>query len=310
MRYITRLSRLVWALNLGLLVVVVSLTVVSVLPTRSPQGTADTISSKDQTQRPAPQDGSRPAAVDPKLILERDIFGAGQMAAAQEAKKAQNTPPVPPKMEPKREVPLRLLGTVVDEGGASYAVIENTTLKSQDVYRVGDAIGDVRVNRIEQNRVAVLNAGVLQTLDLALAGPSPVPAEVVAQAPEPVPAPVATISDATVLVASATERQINARTPPENISQATKLLQKMKLTPHKTDDKSDGLAISGLGDSVVSQLSGLKDGDVVQSINGHPVPNQTKASQVLKKARNLGSARIELQRGQESRTLTFRAGSW
>jgi type II secretion system protein C len=201
---------------------------------------------------------------------------------------------------------------VVDEGGASYAVIENSALKSQDIYRVGDAVGDVRINRIEQNRIVVLNAGVAQTLELALAGPGSGGAKAVAQAPEPAPVavPAATSSGAVVKATSATDRQINTRASAENVSKATEILQKMKLTPHQTDGKTDGLAISGLGDSALSQLSGLKDGDVVQSINGHPIPNQATASQALRKARNLGSARIELKRGQESQTLTFRTGSW
>jgi S1-C subfamily serine protease len=65
-----------------------------------------------------------------------------------------------------------------------------------------------------------------------------------------------------------------------------------------------------LGDSAIAQLVGLRDGDVIQAVNGHLVPNQRKAAQVLRKARKLGSAEIELARGQERKTLAFRAGSW
>jgi general secretion pathway protein C len=310
MRYVARLSRLVWALNLGLLAVVVSLVVYAVLPTGSAGPTPAATGAPDEGKGPEARDNARPPAVDPKLILARDIFGVGQMAAAPEASKIQNVP-VAPRREPPRDLSLRLLGTVVDDGGASYAVIENATLKSQDVYRVGDAIGDLRVSRIEQNRVVILNAGVLQTLDLALTGPAP--ALAVAQGPAPTPAaaaaPVASRGDV-LRVASATERQVNTRASSESVGQATSLLRKVKLAPHETDGKSDGLTISGLGDSTLAQLAGVQDGDVVQSINGHPVPSQAKASQVLRKARSLGSARVEFQRGQESRTLTFHAGSW
>ena len=308
MRYLAQLGRLVWALKIGLLVIVLSIIVVSVIPTRPTRDRTVQIHPQEEIQKPAAQDGQRRDPVDPKLILARDIFRVGQMVAAEEAKKAQNVPPERPKAEPKREVPLRLLGTVVDEGGASYAVIENSLLKSQDVYRVGDTVGDVRVNSIGQNRIVVLNAGVLQTLDLALPGPSPVAARAVAEVPAP--ARVAPNSGAMVRVTSAAERQINTRASAENLARATQFLQRMKLTPHQTDGKADGLGISGLGDSVMSQLSGLKDGDVIQTINGHPVPSQAKAAQVLKKARSLGSARIELRRGQESKSLAFRTGSW
>jgi len=58
------------------------------------------------------------------------------------------------------------------------------------------------------------------------------------------------------------------------------------------------------------QLVGLRDGDVIEAVNGHVVQNQRKAAQVLRKARRLGSAEIELVRGQERKSLAFRAGSW
>jgi S1-C subfamily serine protease len=71
-----------------------------------------------------------------------------------------------------------------------------------------------------------------------------------------------------------------------------------------------GLGISGLGDSTLGQLAGLQDGDVIQTINGHPVPDRQKAYQVLWKARKLGTARIEFTRGRESKSLTFGTGVW
>ena len=77
-----------------------------------------------------------------------------------------------------------------------------------------------------------------------------------------------------------------------------------------TDGQSDGLKISGLGDSAMAQLVGLRDGDVIEAVNGHVVTNQRKAAQVLRKARMLGSAEIELVRGQERKSLALRAGSW
>jgi type II secretion system protein C len=310
MRYIARLGRLIWVLNIVLLVVVGSLTVISVVPTRPSQSTTAATGAKGRTDGRAAPARDPAAAVDPKLILERDIFRVGQAAAAEQAQEMAGVQPGRPKVEPKPEMPLRLLGTVVDEGGASYAVIENSGSKSQDVYRVGDGIGEARVQRIEQNRVVVLNAGVLQTLDLVLTGPNVAAAKVVAETSVPEPAPVEAGRGAVLRVASATERQINTRPSAENLSKATEFLRKLKLAPHQADGKADGLAISGLGDSVLAQLSGLKDGDVVESINGHPVPNAAKAAQVLKKARSLGMARLELKRGQESKSLTFRTGSW
>jgi len=91
---------------------------------------------------------------------------------------------------------------------------------------------------------------------------------------------------------------------------ARSFLSKMKLSPLPASGQAAGLRVSGLGDSTMAALVGLRDGDVIQSINGQSVPNRRKATQVLKKARQLGSARLQLLRGQEQKSLAFHAGSW
>ncbi|MCU0913272.1 MAG: hypothetical protein MUC88_01760 [Planctomycetes bacterium] len=307
MRYVAVLSRFVWVLNLVLLAVVLFAIAASVLPTWSAREAVSVTPGDEGVSTLATRESRPREPVDSKLILGRDIFRVRQAAVA-EAGQAQKAAPVQPKPQPKREVSLRLLGTVVDPGGASYAVIENPTAKSQDVYRVGDVIGDVRLDRIEPSRVVVLNGGVRQTLELAFGGNGLAVAPVVAEAAAP--APGATSAAEVVRVASDTERQINTRASAASRSQATQFLRNMKLSPHEIDGKPDGLAISGVGASPLAPLVGLKDGDVIQSVNGHPVPDQAKAVQVMKKARNLGSARVQIRRGQENRSMTFRRGSW
>jgi type II secretory pathway component PulC len=206
-------------------------------------------------------------------------------------------------------LPFRLVGTIVDEKGPSFALLENASTKAQDLYRVGDRIGDSRIDRIEQNNVFVSTLGVRQVLTLVL-GPLESKAGTAVAVEPPAPAQFGGQNGEMLRVVSNTERQINTRASGSSMDQAAKLLGKMKLKPHATDGASDGLCVSGLGDSVMAQLSGLQDGDVIQSINGHPVPNQRKAAQVLQKARRLGAAQLELKRGQEKRSLAFRPGSW
>jgi type II secretory pathway component PulC len=94
------------------------------------------------------------------------------------------------------------------------------------------------------------------------------------------------------------------------MGRVAQLLGKVKMSPHVTNGSSDGLCLSGLEDSILAQLAGLRNGDVIHAINGHPVPDQKKAAQVLRKARKLGAAQVQLARGQEKRSLAFSAGAW
>ena len=104
MRHIARLSKVVWALNLGLLAIVVSLVVLAVLPARSSGPNPDATSAPKTDQSPAAKDTPRPAA-DSKLILARDMFGVGQPAAPQPTSKPQSALPAAPRKESRTPQP-------------------------------------------------------------------------------------------------------------------------------------------------------------------------------------------------------------
>ena len=308
MRLISRLNRLLWGLNLALLGAVLIVAAIFMIPGRSERDVAVTTPPAGTVKGPDAAGQKAQDNVDPKLILQRDIFGAGTGAVAGGPGKTEAAASERPKPEIKRELPLRLLGTVVDEKGDSYAILENGANKVQDIYRVGDAIGEVRIDSIEQNKIVVVNMGVRETLNITLTARD-MPATAVASQTPPAE-PVKIRVDEVVKLVSDSERQINMSASGESVGRAAQFLSKLRLSPHIADGQSEGLRISGLGDSAIAQLVGLRDGDVIQAVNGHLVPNQRKAAQVLRKARKLGSAEIELARGQERKTLAFRAGSW
>lgn len=249
-----------------------------------------------------------------KVITARNIFLRGQAAAAKMKDPSQSDKDkagglTESQAQAKLPFPFRLLGTVASDAATSYAVLEAAETKAQDIYRVGQAIGDARLERIEQNRVVVLRNGSRKTLELVLTGQpaTPAPAVEVAAAPPAIPSG----PEALLRVAGGGDRQINMAASSSQVSQATQsFLSRIKLSPSIVDGNSVGLRISGLGDSLMAQVVGLKDGDVIQSVNGHPVTSQTKAVQVLSKARKLGTAELGFQRDQEKKSLAFRTSAW
>ncbi|MEN6575284.1 MAG: hypothetical protein ABFD90_02990 [Phycisphaerales bacterium] len=309
MRHVGCFNRLLWGVNLVLLGVAAFAAMRLLAPEKTPHETTAVSAGGEVNASRAMREGVSAGDVDPKLILERDVFGAGGNSMAEKLAAMQSDPSARSRSEQGQGLPFRLVGTIVDEKGPSFALLENASTKAQDLYRVGDRIGDSRIDRIEQNNVFVSTLGVRQVLTLVL-GPLESKAGMAVAVEPPAPAQLGGQNGEMLRVVSNTERQINTRASSSSADQAAKLLGKMKLKPHTTDGASDGLCVSGLGDSVMAQLSGLQDGDVIQSINGHPVPNQRKAAQVLQKARRLGAAQLELKRGQEKRSLAFRPGSW
>jgi len=308
MRYIKRLHKLLWVVNAALAAVLVFVTVGYVSSGPSVREVGGTPRPDAKTTVPDEIDRADDRPGDPKLILARDIFGTGRGEQETLSRQAEARKAAQARAEAERELPFRLLGTVASDAGDSFAVLEDLGTKTQDLYRVGDGIGDARIDRIEQNRVVVVNMGVRQVLDLVITGASGKPNKA---APKEAPPVEKARPESVVRVAASGEREINARASASSVGQvARSFLSKMQLSPLPANGQAAGLRVSGLGDSTMAALVGLRDGDVIQSVNGHSVPNRRKATQVLKKARQLGSARLQLLRGQEQKSLAFHAGSW
>jgi len=50
---------------------------------------------------------------------------------------------------------------------------------------------------------------------------------------------------------------------------------------------------------------GLKNGDIIRTVNGHRLTSKQKAYQIFKKARSQAAMNIELLRDNETKTLSF-----
>jgi type II secretion system protein C len=307
MRYLRQLSKGVWIANLAI-VTVLGYIMISFWAQEHP-GHETVATPPQQTEenrglsffRGEPRD-----RIDDKLILERNIFALGSNDGIATALAQEKTGLQQPATAAKRELRVRLLGTVVGDEQVPCAVLEDLGSKTQDIYRVGGNVQGARIESIEQNKVVLLVEGTREVLNLSLTTQESIPNR------GAVVPTVAKQVDAgeVVRIVSDTERQVNTRASQSGANRVAEALKNMKLVPHVVNGKADGLRVAGLEDSPLARIVGLKDGDVVQSINGHQVPDQRKAFQVLQKARRLDAAQIQLMRGKEKKTLAFKSGSW
>lgn len=148
--------------------------------------------------------------------------------------------------------------------------------------KVGDSVAGATVQEIGRDRVILLNGGRSEYLAMPdpFAGPTPppgTPAAGVAGAPGIVPPPPPRAGGAPV-------------PPPAN---PTALLQRFNATP-----TSDGLRI-GAG-----APGGLRQGDVIQSVNGQSLADPAAAQGALAAAQASGAARVDIVRNGQRVTLT------
>ena len=109
-----------------------------------------------------------------------------------------------------------------------------------------------------------------------------------------------------VRILSPTEREIDKRAFASKVGRMDAVLRAVKFSPHVVDEKEEGLRITGLEGLSVASYIGLRNGDVVQGLNGQTITNRRKAFQVLRRAKRLPSSDIEFLRGAQKKTLSLK----
>ena len=87
----------------------------------------------------------------PELIIERDIFGSSGLNSTNENLQQKNAD----SSTSVKRAQFRLLATIAGDDQISYTVIENMKSKVQDVYKAGDIIDGVQIERIDRNKIVL-----------------------------------------------------------------------------------------------------------------------------------------------------------
>jgi len=301
MKSALELSRILSVASLVLLVIIGCIVVSLILP--KDMGQDDAVDSIPQaTKARIDLSNSTSPAGDPKIIIERNIFGSAGADVGNKDSQNKKSMASPAKSAVRNQLQLRLLGTVAGDKEAACAVIEDLTLKVQDLYQIGDIIQGARIEAIEQNRVVLHSEGRREVLNISVARKTSAPSRTVAEtavAKEPSVADV-------VKVISPTEREINKSAFLAKVGGMQAVLKAIKVSPHIVDGESKGLRITGLEGLSMAKYAGLENGDIIQTINGQSITNRRKAFQVLQKARALSSSDIQILSGTQKKTLSFR----
>lgn len=236
------------------------------------------------------------APIDQNLILKRNIFSLAKVEPVQKVIQPDSQPS---KTIAKKQIELRLLGTVAGSKEVACAIIEDMKTKVQDIYRIGDVFQGAFIEKIERNRIVLLNDGQEQIINLYVADNDST--NMAKQAGE---SPTAIAE--TGVTEKVADNEINKKTFLTKIGGVEAVLKAVKITPHTVDGQTDGLEITGLENLSMAKYLGLENGDIIQTINGQNLTDERKAFQVLQKARALPSMDIQLTRGTQKKTLLFK----
>ena len=176
---------------------------------------------------------------------------------------------------------LELLGTAIGNIKDPIAFIKDLKTNKQGMYKLGNVIQEAKVVRIVMGEVTLDLNGRRETLRLSKRGMSWAginPDEI-------------TISKNNLLSQSA---------------EIYNSLRSITVKPHYEAQKVVGMQVSGIPENSVITTTGIKNQDIVKSVNNQKIDSYQKALQVFSKVKNQSEVKVSLLRDGQPLNLLYR----
>ena len=267
------------ALELGLLVAVAWLAAL---------GVSSAVRLAVDDVPPAPTEPATPPAAAPPgpladyaVIAARDVFNPAPAGTSRSGRAAT----------------FRLWGVGLD-GNDARAVIEDTRTHRQDLYRVGDEVAGGRIVAIDWDRVTLAHAGGEEVLELSA------PADERAEEPA-AEAPAATAGDARIRRTGENAFVVDRRELAGAVGNMSGLMTQLRAVAEVQDGRPAGFRLFQIRDDSLFARLGLRDGDVVQRVNGAAVAEPAALLGFLDRLQTEPRVALDIVRGAAPRTLVY-----
>jgi general secretion pathway protein C len=185
-----------------------------------------------------------------------------------------------------------LIGTVIHEGGGSWAVIMDNQSGQQDRYTVGDKFRDAEIVMILRNQVVLNINGKNERL---IMGIEKIRAEDQDLEPgaEQSPGGVETYKISKDFVA-------------QSVNNIAQIMSTVRVKPHFEDGKPAGFQVSRIKSESILKTMGFQDGDVIRSVNGREIRTAEDVMRLYNTLKDSSFFSIGLVRNGQPTTLNFK----
>jgi len=190
----------------------------------------------------------------------------------------------------EEELQLELLGTAISNIKDPIAFIKDLTLNKQGIYRLGSVIRDARVISIVMGEVVLDVKGKRQTLRLSR--------RAIGWARHNENNPV-------IISASSGRIVVSKRGLMAEAGNILNTLPKLKIKPYYEADKVSGMMVEGIAKDSLIAAAGIRNKDVVKTVNNQKIDSYQKALQVLAKAKNQPEIKVNLLREGQIKDLCY-----
>ena len=242
---------------------------------------------------PPPPPQTKPLLSAYAIISTRDIFNSvkastpsGDMTLATTANIAN----------------LKLLGTATGLRDRAFAIFEDQTTRNQLLYREGETISPgVQLIQVGWDRVTIDREGQRETLLLPRESSPSAPSSPVT----PISTPTPDSKDGVRQVAPDTFH-IDRREVDHAVSHLSDLFTQVRAVPYPSQGgATQGFRLFAIKPDSLIERIGLKNGDVVQRVNGVEITDPSTAFTLLQDMQGHSQIRVDVLRNQQPTTLSY-----
>lgn len=235
--------------------------------------------------KPLPAPAERPIRPLPEyqLIAERNLFKtqkeSGRPTDMVDIEKLKPT-----------ELKLKLMGTVAGAKEQAYAVIWNDGEKRENLYRIGDTIENAIVQLILREKVVLSVNGKNEILEIEK--------ESFTQSTD---SPSPSQSEET----GSKNLTLNRNQIDDAVQNINTLMQQVRIRPHFTGGKPDGLSLTGIRPNSLFHNMGLKSGDIITKVDGQSIESVDDALKFYQSLKAASNVKLELKRRGQIETIDY-----
>lgn len=180
------------------------------------------------------------------------------------------------------DLELKLWGTVTGSGQVAFAVIEDKKARKQELYREGDTVLGAGIKKILREKVVLTHNNKDQVLEMSLESSPPAARTLTSLPGEPKKEGGPLLLDRSMITEQT--KDINA------------LMRQVRVRPHFSKGKPDGLLLYGIKNDSLFEKMGLKNGDIIMGVDGNTIKSVDDALSLYNNLTSASDVRMQIKR--------------
>ena len=196
---------------------------------------------------------------------------------------------------------LKLWGTVHGRSNKTYAVIEEKATRKQRLFSVGDQVESASVEMILREKVVLGVNGKKEILAIERPVTKGRRAASKAIRPPPSGGDLENTGDK-----EGKEVVIQRSRIEDAIQNVNQLMKHVRIRPHFTNGKPDGLRLTGVRPGTIFTDIGFRNGDIITGVNGKPIESVDDALKFYTSLKNSSNVDLQIRRRGQDKSIQYR----